>query len=54
MGMKIAIIKFDNDKKAEKISYFYNNTKGINDFIHLLNKELQKENYDIRISNVRE
>ena len=54
MGTKIAIVKLDRNKKAERINYFYNNTKGIGDFLILLNKELNKNNYDIRIGKVEE
>lgn len=54
MGMKIAIIEFDKENKAQKTDYFRNNTKGIGDFLILLNKELRKNNYNIRISKVEE
>ena len=54
MGMKIAIIKFDNNKKAEKISYFTNNKKGIGDFISLVNEEFRKNNYNIKLEKVEE
>ena len=54
MGMKIAIIELDKENKAQKIDYFRNNTKGIGDFIILLNKELRKNNYNIRIAKVEE
>lgn len=54
MGMKIAIIEFDKENKAQKIDYFRNNTKGIGDFLILLNKELRKNNYNIRISKIEE
>ena len=54
MGMKIAIIEFDKENKAQKIDYFRNNTKGIGAFLILLNKELRKNNYNIRITKVDE
>lgn len=54
MGLKIAIIEFDEENKAQKIDYFRNNTKGIGDFLILLNKELKKNNYNIRIKKVEE
>lgn len=53
MGMKIAIVGLNDDKKAEKIDYFYNNTKGIGDFLILLNEELNKHNYNIKIGKVK-
>ncbi len=54
MGLKIAILKFDKENKAQKIDYFRNNTKGIGDFIILLNEELKKNNYNIRIKKLEE
>ena len=54
MGIKIAIVEFDKNNKAKKIDYFRNNTKGIGDFLILLNKELSKNNYNIRIRKVEE
>lgn len=54
MGIKIAIIEFDKNMKAQKIDYFKNNTKGIGDFLILLNQELKKHNYNIRINKVSE
>lgn len=52
MGTKIAIIEFDKNMKAQKIDYFKNNAKGIGDFLILLNQELKKHNYSIRINKV--
>lgn len=52
MGMKIAIIETDNDK-AKKIDCFENDTKGIGDFLLLLNKELLKNNYNIRLAKIK-
>ena len=49
MGIKIAIIELNEKNKAEKIDYFKNNAKGIGDFIILLNEELKKNNYNIRL-----
>lgn len=54
MGMKIAIVEFDKENKSRKIDYFKNNTKGIGDFLILLNKELRKNNYNLRIKKVEE
>lgn len=54
MGLKIAIVEFDKENKAQKIDYFRNNTKGIGDFLILLNSELRKNNYNIRITKVDE
>ena len=54
MGLKIAILKFDKENKVQKIDYFRNNTKGIGDFLILLNKELERNNYNIRITRVEE
>lgn len=51
MGMKLAIIETESNK--EKRIEFENNAKGIGDFITLLNKELSKNNYNIKISKVR-
>lgn len=50
MGMKLAIIETENNK--EKRIEFENNAKGIGDFITLLNKELSKNNCNIRISKI--
>lgn len=52
MGIKIAIIETENNK-AKRIDYFENNSKGIGDFITLLNKKLSKNNYNIRISKIK-
>lgn len=54
MGLKIAIIKFDKENKVQKIDYFRNNSKGIGDFLILLNEELNKNNYNIKITRVEE
>lgn len=52
MGMKLAIIETENNK-AKKIDYFENNANGISNFIILLNEELSKNNYNIRISKIK-
>ena len=54
MGMKIAIVGFDGGNKVQKIDYFRNSTKGIGDFLILLNKELKKNNYNLKITKVEE
>lgn len=54
MGLKIAIIEFDKENKVQKIDYFRNNTKGVGDFLILLNQELKKNNYNIKITKVEE
>lgn len=54
MGMKIAIKKYDDKNAVTKIDYFYNNCKGIGDFILELNTELQKQGYNIRLAKVKE
>ena len=54
MGLKIAIVELKGSNKAERIDYFRNNTKGIGDFLTLLNSELRKNNYNIRITKVEE
>ena len=48
------MIKFDKENKVQRIDYFRNNTKGIGDFLILLNKELERNNYNIRITRVEE
>ena len=52
MGLKIAIVEFKDGNNAKRIDYFRNNTKGIGDFVTLLNSELRKNNYNIRITKV--
>lgn len=54
MGMKIAIVEFESAREPNKIDYFKNHAKGIGDFLILLNEELRKNNYNIRIKKVEE
>lgn len=51
MGMKLVITEIENNK--EKRIEFENNAKGIGNFIILLNEELSKNNYNIRISKIK-
>lgn len=49
MGMKLAIVQKNDNGKADKIDYFRNNSKGIGDFIILLNEQFIKNNINVRI-----
>lgn len=54
MGMKLAIVQKNDNGKAEKINYFRNNTKGIGDFVILLNKQFIKNNINVQIGKVKD
>lgn len=54
MGMKLAIVQKNDKGKVEKINYFKNNTKGIGDFMLLLNEQFIKNNINVQIGKVED
>lgn len=51
--MKLAIVKKNDNGETDTINYFENNTKGIRDFIILLNKQFIKNDINIQIGKVK-
>lgn len=53
MGMKLAIVEKNDKGETDTIDYFENDTKGICDFIILLNEQFIKNNINIQIGKVK-